>query len=367
MTDRELEVLNIIKENPSITLNEISEKLGISRNTAGVYISNLTKNGFLLGRAYIVNSDDYIVGIGAANVDLYGKSSIPIRQKFDHPGHIRSNLGGVSRNVIENLTRLGMKTKMLTAVGDDLFGSYIVSESGKNGIDMKDVLTVPGSSSSIFMQVLDEQNDMHLAICDMSVINNIDRGYLSSKETLIRGAKALVIDPSLTEDSLDYLLDIYKDKMIFADPVSDVYAAKIRPYINRLYAIKPNLSELRILSEREINSEEDLIAAGRSLIDRGLKKLLVSLGKDGCLYIDAERVEKMKFRPVEDVVNASGAGDAFFAAVIYGIVQGADIKEAIKYGLAAGILTIRCAQTISPELNINALREIIKENENENA
>lgn len=367
MTERELEVLSIIKDNPSVSLTEISEKLGISRNTAGVYISNLTKSGYLLGRAYVINADDYIVGIGAANVDLYGKSSIAIRKHFDHPGKIRSNLGGVSRNVIENLTRLGMKTKMLTAVGDDLFGSYILSESARIGIDMKEVLTVQGSTSSIFMQVLDEQNDMHLAICDMSVINNIDRGYLSSKETLIRGAKALVIDPSLTEDSLDYLLDTYKDKMIFADPVSDVYAAKIRPYINRIYAIKPNLSELRILSEREINSEEDLIAAGRSLIDRGLKKLLVSLGKDGCLYIDAERVEKMKFRPVEDVVNASGAGDAFFAAVIYGIVQRADIKEAIKYGLAAGILTIRCAQTISPELNINALREIIKENENENA
>ncbi|MBR4122683.1 MAG: bifunctional hydroxymethylpyrimidine kinase/phosphomethylpyrimidine kinase, partial [Erysipelotrichaceae bacterium] len=199
------------------------------------------------------------------------------------------------------------------------------------------------------------------------VINNIDRGYLSSKETLIRGAKAIVIDPSLTEDSLDYLLDTYKDKMIFADPVSDVYAAKIRPYIDRIYAIKPNLSELRILSEREINNEEDLIAAGKSLIGRGLKKLLVSLGKDGCLYMDEDRIEKMKFCPVEDVVNASGAGDAFFAAAIYGIVQGADVREAIKYGLAAGILTIRSAQTISPELNINTLREIIKENENENA
>ena len=93
-------ILNALMPDLQLETNEISEKLGISRNTAGVYISNLTKSGYLLGRAYVVNADDYIVGIGAANVDLYGKSSIAIRKHFDHPGKIRSNLGGVSRNVI---------------------------------------------------------------------------------------------------------------------------------------------------------------------------------------------------------------------------------------------------------------------------
>ncbi len=363
MTERELEVLNIIKDNPSVSLTEISEKLGISRNTAGVYISNLTKSGYLLGRAYVINADDYIVGIGAANVDLYGKSSIAIRKHFDHPGKIRSNLGGVSRNVIENLTRLGMKTKMLTAVGDDLFGSYILSESARIGIDMKEVLTVQGSSSSIFMQVLDDQNDMHLAVCDMTVISNIDKEYLSAKDPLIRGAKAVVFDPSLPEESIEYLLDNYPDKMIFVDPVSDVYAAKIRPYISRIYALKPNLSELKVLSGKEIGSKEELIDAGRSLIEQGVRRLFVSLGKDGCMYMDNDDCYEMKFAPAEHVVNASGAGDAFFAGVIYGLVRELDVREAIKYGLAAGIITINCAQAINPELSIDALKRIIKENE----
>ena len=57
----------------------------------------------------------YVVGIGAANVDIYCKSSINIREHFDHPAKISYSPGGVTRNILENLVRLGINAKILTA------------------------------------------------------------------------------------------------------------------------------------------------------------------------------------------------------------------------------------------------------------
>ena len=78
MTRREQEILEIIKEKPTIEQSELAAMLGITRSSVAVHIANLQKKGYILGRGYIVNNGDYIVGIGAANVDVHGLSLIHI-------------------------------------------------------------------------------------------------------------------------------------------------------------------------------------------------------------------------------------------------------------------------------------------------
>ena len=99
MTKKEKEILEIIRQDPTIEQNKIAQLLGISRSTVAVHISSLQKQGYLLGKGYIVAEEDYIVGIGASNVDVYGKSRIPLREHYDHPADIVSSVGGVMHNV----------------------------------------------------------------------------------------------------------------------------------------------------------------------------------------------------------------------------------------------------------------------------
>ena len=61
------------------------------------------------------------------------------------------------------------------------------------------------------------------------------------------------------------------------------------------------------------------------------------------------------------MVNASGAGDALMAAIIYGDVNGLDIEKTLDYGMAAGIAAIRSEKTISDEMSIELLERILKE------
>ncbi len=364
MTNQEKRILEIIQVNPTIEQAEIAEILGIKRSTVAVHISSLIKQGYLVGKGYIINKDNYVVGIGAANVDVYGKSRIPIRTHYDHPANILTNVGGVTHNILTNLSKLGCETKLITAIGDDGFGKMILEDSKLNNIDTKNCLTVKGKSSGVFMQIQDENNDMYLAVCDMSVIESLDADYIKNKAKVLLNSKLVLIDPSLTDETIKKIIDICKGRVaLYCDPISDNYALKMKQYVKDLDCIKPNKTELENLSGIKIKDENDLYEACQILLKQGLHKIFVSLGKDGILYMDDEGKQiKRKLKPVENMVNASGAGDALMAAIIYGEVNNLDIDKTIDYGLAAGIGAITSESTINSDMSIDLLERIVKEN-----
>ena len=106
----------------------------------------------------------------------------------------------------------------------------------------------------------------------------------------------------------------------------------------------------------------DLYKAAEKILDKGLKRIFVSLGADGCLYMDREgrRIER-KLKPVEKMVNATGAGDAFMAAVIYSYVNEFDIDRTIDYALAAGVAALSHEKTINPNMSVSLIEKILKE------
>ncbi len=363
MTNKEREILEIIKKDPTIEQSRIAELLHISRSTVAVHISSLVRQGYLLGKGYIVNEGSYVLGIGAANVDVYGKSRIKIRTHYDHPADIVSSVGGVMHNIVTNYALLGGKARLITAYGDDSYGKAITEDCLKNQIDISDSRLIHGKSSGVFMQVQDENNDMYLAICDMSILESITPEFLLSKQKVITGAGLVVIDPSLSEDSIRTVISLCRGKVpLYIDPISDNFALKLRPYVSRFDLIKPNRTELANLSGRKCDTLADVEKACQSLLDSGLKKIVTSLGKDGILYMDQERKIHKKFKEEKKMVNASGAGDALMAALIYGQMTGSDIEETMIYGLAAGIAAIRSETTINEKMSINLLDQIIKEN-----
>ena len=312
-----------------------------------------------------MSKEKYIVGIGAANCDIYGKSSIKIKEHYDHPSIIKTTVGGVTRNILENCSRLGLNTKLLTVVGDDIYGEMVIKESDKAGIDTSNVEVIKGERTGVFMQVQTKDNDMHLALCDMSISKNIDIDFIKSKDKIISNAAAIVLDPSLDTKTIEYILTKYLEIPVFVDPISDLYAKKIRPYINMIYCIKPNKTELSVLANIKINNKKDLYKA-YDKVNKKVTKVYVSLGKDGCLYENDEKIiVSKKLKPVKKMVNASGAGDAFMAALIYGYINELENEETIDLALASGIAATLDENAINKNLSVKLLRRIYKENKYE--
>ena len=90
----------------------------------------------------------YVLGIGAANVDVHGMSRAAIVMRDSNPGHLSTSAGGVTRNVMENLARMGERARMVSVLGDDLFGELVRRESEAAGLDMSECLVLPGVHSS---------------------------------------------------------------------------------------------------------------------------------------------------------------------------------------------------------------------------
>ena len=303
----------------------------------------------------------YVLGIGAANVDVHGMSRAAIVMRDSNPGHLRTSAGGVTRNVMENLARLGVEAKMVSVLGDDLFGELVKSESAAAGLDMSESLTLPGVTTSAYVSILDERADMLVAMSDMSVLEHLTPAVVDSKRELIRGAAAVVCDPCLGAETLERILDSAGDTPVFLDPVSTAYARRAAPLAGRFYGLKPNSLELAVLAGMDTDTDEGVERAAASLAERGAKCVAVSLGERGCYFAGAggERFYRA-LRPVSEMRNATGAGDAFLAGLVYGFVNGMSPEDAVDCALAAGHIAVESDDTISREMSALLLKYTIR-------
>lgn len=109
MTDREQQIMELLRQDPMLPQGEIARRLGITRSSVGVHLANLSKKGYILGKGYVLaeQTERYVVGIGAANVDLMGRSREPLVMEDSNPGFISMSVGGVTHNICENAARMG--------------------------------------------------------------------------------------------------------------------------------------------------------------------------------------------------------------------------------------------------------------------
>ena len=182
----------------------------------------------------------YIVGIGAANADVHGQSRGAVNLRDSNPGTMRVSAGGVTRNILENAARLGMDARLISAVGGDAFGSTILARSAAASVNVENVLVLPDAASSTYMTVLEPSGEMFVAVSDMSILSRLPQDYLAARAGLLRGAAAIVCDPSLPEATLDCLLSLAGETPVFVDPVSTSYAKKLAGRVGRFHTVKPN-------------------------------------------------------------------------------------------------------------------------------
>ncbi len=361
MTERERQIFSMIRENPSIEQSEIAQKLGIARSSVAVHIANLQKKGHIMGKGYILRTAPYVVGVGAANVDISGKSRQPINMRDSNPGQMRTSVGGVSRNVCENLARMGVDVKLMTAVGDDVYGEKIRSSCIAAGIDTANFCTVRGYTSSSYISILDTEGDMVVALSDMSIVKQLTADYIRAHAPLLNGAQIVTCDPCLPPEIMDTLLDTAKVP-VYVDPVSTAYASTIVDKIGRFDTAKPNRLEAEILSGIAITDDRTLELACDKILEKGLRRIFVSLGAQGCFYKDREGNRmKRALRPLTHMANATGGGDAFMAAVICKTLESAPIEETIDFALAAGIMAVQAETTINPEISVLNVENTLKE------
>ena len=360
MTQRERQLLQWIEADPMISQEALAERAGITRSSVAVHISNLMKKGYIAGKGYVLRSGTYAVVAGGVNVDIGGRSFSPMVARDSNPGRVTTSLGGVGRNIAHNMSLLGVDVRFLTAFGDDLYAQRIAASCGELGIDISHALQVPGGTTSTYLFLNDMDGDMALAVSDMEICEKLQPEYFAANLNLLNRAQLVVADTNLPQASLEYLAS-HCIAPIFVDPVSTRKAEKLHGVLGKIHTLKPNRIEAELLSGVKITDEGSLHRAAQALLDTGLRRVFISLGSDGVFAADHNGFVHQPCLPAK-VANATGAGDAFMAALAWAYLEGTDLKDTAALASAAASIAIEGAETINPVLSVESVRERVNVN-----
>lgn len=300
----------------------------------------------------------YIAGIGGANMDIHGKSDKALIMRDSNPGTLHMTMGGVCRNICENLARLGTDVRLITVLGDDANGRGILEGCMKAGIDMSCARVLQDERSSTYVSIMDSDGDMLLAMSDMHIIKKLDERLVDDYADVLCGAEMVICDGNLSAKTVERLTEVCTSPL-YVDPVSTTWARELKPFAGRFDTVKPNRMELEALTDHPVESIKEVEEACDILLHRGVRRVFVSLGSEGMFYKGHEGAIHGVNRPFDRMVNATGAGDASMAGIVWASRQGLDALTTLHIGMAAGMVAIASPDTISKDMCPSAIEEMI--------
>lgn len=300
------------------------------------------------------------VVLGGSNVDLKGYPEANYLPGTSNPGEVIERLGGVARNIAENLGLFGVPTSLLTAVGDDHYGKELAQRTDKDPLDLSRVIRSSKHGTGRYLVLHDEAGEMIGAISDMEVMGEVTADYLEKNRSLIEKSKILALDANPGKRALERLFSILQKNSgitVVADPVSVDKAIKLRDYLDRVDIITPNEDEARALFQLEDLKSNELETIAKKVQD-ALKSsdlevsVVVTSGQDGLTLVTRETLHRLSpvSVPSKRVKGTTGAGDTLTAAMIYALLAGDGILEGLDLGTRAAAEAIKSRRTVNLDL-----------------
>ena len=310
-----------------------------------------------------MKNNDYVVVIGAANIDIGGTPYKPLIPGDSNPGVIKMSYGGVGRNIAHNLALLGISVELITAIGDDTLGKEMLKKCESTGMDTSLSLIVPDASTSTYLFINDENGEMDLALSHVDIVKHITPEYVESLSDVINSAAIVIADCNLTQETLLKLMDICTVPL-YIDTVSVSHADKIKGHLAGIDTLKPNLLEAEYLTDMIIENEYDCLEAAHALIEQGIRRVFISLGPNGMIAADKDHTLKADRYPAE-VKCTTGAGDSAMAAIIWSSLKdgGEELEYPVKAANAAASATISVDPTIHPAMSSDLIEKMLDEYE----
>ena len=361
MTDvsKKEQLYQLICADPFISQQDLAARLRLSRSAVAGHVAGLIRDGRLLGRAYVIPSLRPIACIGAANLDRKLRSLATLTMGTSNPARQDEAFGGVARNIAENLARLGAPVSLTTAIGDDASGRALLAHAEAAGIDMRHTLTLDNACSGTYTAVLDEHGEMVLALADMALYDLITPDALANRQPRCAAPALIVADLNLPRETLAMLLAESRRGQAQAPlvmvAVSQPKMARLPIDLHGLRVLILNQGELETRVGAPLRTDADFAAACAVVQEQGAQDVIVTRGAAGVLFTHAGGVRHLA-APDADVIDVTGAGDAFAAAVCWSLFHGSDDLElACRRGLKLSAITLGCAATVCPWLRADSL------------
>lgn len=297
-----------------------------------------------------------VVVIGAACLDIKGRLAEPLLLGTSNAGRLTISVGGVARNIAENLARLGADTTLIAAVGADEFGQLIMSQTEEAGVRTEAMLIIEDQHTAAYLALLDHDGLLHTALDDSDCVRALTPEYLLENSDLIRTADVVFIDANLRRASADVIRAMCAEEGIplCLEPVAYGLATRYRDRLQGLYVITPNEREAEALTGMVVSSPAEATLAAKELVRLGVQIAIITLAREGVVYATGAEHGHIS-TAVGQIVDPTGAGDALAAAVVFGLMNQLPVDEAVRLGASAAALTVASADTVRRDLSLESL------------
>ncbi len=270
-----------------------------------------------------------ITGFGALNLDkIYLVDKIPKKDEEGYVIDLEMHPGGSAANTIAGLSEFGIKTAFIGKIGSDEEGRVLLRDFEKRNVDTSGIIKADGRSGVAMIFVDKEGNRAILVDPGVNDTIRIDEVNLD----IVNRSKLIHMTSFICKNGIDSLnsqKEIAKEADALSFDPGMPYVERglddIKPILERTTIFLPNKREIEMLMGVEF------LEASEIAIDMGVEVVVVKLGERGC-YVTDGRDEYFVKPFSSNVVDTTGAGDAFNAGFLYGWIRGKSLEECAKFG-----------------------------------
>lgn len=292
-----------------------------------------------------------IAVIGSNMVDLTSYiTRMPVLGETLEAPDFSMGCGGKGANQAVAAAKYGADVLMMTKVGDDVFADNTIANFKKAGIDTKYVQKVQGVSSGVAPIFVDKSGQNSILIIKGANKYLLPADIDAAADDL-KKCQLIILQLEISLETVYYAIEFGKKHgiSVLLNPAPATKELNIEQ-VCQCDFFMPNETELAILTGMPVSTLDEVEAAAQTLIDRGLKNIIVTLGGHGSLWLSKEGKHMVKPFKV-NAVDTSGAGDAYIGCFSCCYVQTGDILSSMKTASAFAALSVtkRGTQKSYPE------------------
>lgn len=291
-----------------------------------------------------------VLVIGSLNIDFSTSvDKIPSPGETVNASNLLINNGGKGANQAYTIGKLGGNVSMLGCIGKDEYGKN--EKEALRGVGVYVSGIYESNTVDTGKAFINVSFDGENAITIVHGANyEVNEEFIMNNTSYIEEADIILMQLEIPLNTIKKILELAKDKIIILDP-APADKEIINFDLSNVYLMKPNETEIETLTNMKVTDEESAKVAAYELLKKGVKNILVSLGKKGSYLINKEEI---KFFPCieSNVVDTTAAGDSFVASIALGLSQDKSLEESILFAskVASIVVTKKGAQSSIPTL-----------------
>lgn len=281
-------------------------------------------------------------------VTVFGSFVVDLMARADHlpvPGEtVKSTLfklgpGGKGFNQAVAANKAGANVNLVTKLGRDSFADVALDKLKEENMSTDSIFFSEEESTGTALIMVDENTSENQIMVTLGACSTFDQNDIDRIEPLIKESSFVLTQLETNVDAIVKVIKLAYDNnipvVLDPAPIQDIDDDLLK----MVEIITPNEVEASILTGVKIENVEDAKTAAKILLDKGVEKVVITLGSLGVLVYTEERHEAIENFKV-DVLDTTGAGDAFNGGFITALAEGKDIFEAAKFGRAVANLSV---------------------------